>query len=182
MISLVKQVWFLWSCAWGYGVKIEGWGLMIVEYNLQAEDVKSNFSFSFHPMWCRWLSYLPFTQDTRVRVPASEWFYSTRYLLCVFILILHYICSYSYPPPSNLRTLIYPFSTHLLRDVRLSTNLRLFRSSRNHHNPFSCVPYPTYFTSVQIIFFTIREPVLEELVVEEAFRTTSILSMEDLFC
>ena len=24
------------------------------------------------PIWCRWLAYLPFTQDTRVRVPVSE--------------------------------------------------------------------------------------------------------------
>ena len=26
------------------------------------------------PPWCRWLSYLPFTQDTRVRVPVAEFF------------------------------------------------------------------------------------------------------------
>ena len=25
-----------------------------------------------HPLWCRWLAYLPFTQDTRVRVPVRE--------------------------------------------------------------------------------------------------------------
>ena len=24
------------------------------------------------PVWCRWLAYLPFTQDTRVRVPVPE--------------------------------------------------------------------------------------------------------------
>ena len=24
------------------------------------------------PIWCRWLAYLPLTQDTRVRVPVSE--------------------------------------------------------------------------------------------------------------
>jgi hypothetical protein len=27
---------------------------------------------SASPIWCRWLAYLPFTQDTRVRVPVSE--------------------------------------------------------------------------------------------------------------
>ena len=26
------------------------------------------------PVWCRWLAYFPFTQDTRVRVPVREYF------------------------------------------------------------------------------------------------------------
>ena len=29
------------------------------------------------PLWCRWLAYLPFTQDTRVRVPVREGYFAT---------------------------------------------------------------------------------------------------------
>ena len=31
---------------------------------------------NMNPPWCRWLSYLPFTQDTGVRVPVAELFVS----------------------------------------------------------------------------------------------------------
>ena len=34
-----------------------------------------NGEFSAPPVWCRWLAYLPFTQDTRVRVPVPEWLF-----------------------------------------------------------------------------------------------------------
>ena len=38
------------------------------------------------PIWCRWPAYLPFTQDTRVRVPVSEMVLQPTYRWCDIVL------------------------------------------------------------------------------------------------
>ena len=54
---------------------------LVVKSNVAIVGPRVRFSAGacmhemMHPAWCRWLAYLPFTQDTGVRVPVPEFFY-----------------------------------------------------------------------------------------------------------
>ena len=69
------------------------------------------------PVWCRWLAYLPFTQDTRVRVPVRE-VYGFAFVYCS-VLKVH--CSHRqahtiYPQQQGKNRFWwwYLFTTHIL--------------------------------------------------------------------
>ena len=53
------------SCVQSLCVPFCNW---LYKYNKGADEARN-------PIWCRWLAYLPLTQDTRVRVPVSEIFH-----------------------------------------------------------------------------------------------------------
>ena len=49
---------------------------LVVKWNVAIVSPRVRFSAgaSYRQPWCRWLSYLPLTQDTGVRVPVAELF------------------------------------------------------------------------------------------------------------
>ena len=75
-----------------------------VWYEIVIFDVVFGLWRKLDPVWCRWLAYLPFTQDTRVRVPVPEEYTARVAFVRLLINAQHtcmYVCMYVCMTPTS---------------------------------------------------------------------------------